>query len=54
LGGATFVEAANTAVILEEMAKLWYEVLQIGMPRHLPEELLRQLAQTAKKNTRGT
>jgi L-fuculose-phosphate aldolase len=47
--GTTVEEAANTAMVLEEMAKLQYEVLQVGKPQLLPEQLLRELAETTEK-----
>jgi ribulose-5-phosphate 4-epimerase/fuculose-1-phosphate aldolase len=47
--GTTVEEAANTAIVLEEMARLQYEVLQIGRPQPLPEQFLRDLTEVAKK-----
>jgi ribulose-5-phosphate 4-epimerase/fuculose-1-phosphate aldolase len=48
--GKTIEEAANNARVLEELAKLNYEVLQIAKPRPLPNSVLREIVETAKKS----
>ena len=48
--GKTIEEAANNARVLEELAKLNYEVLQIAKPRPLPNSVLREIVDTAKKS----
>jgi len=47
--GATIEDAANNARVLEELARLNYEVLQIGKPQRLPRSVLNQIIETAKK-----
>jgi len=47
--GRTIEEAANNAMVLEELAKLNYEVLHIAKPRPLPDSVLREIVKTAKK-----
>jgi len=48
--GTTIEDAANNAKVLEELARLNYEVLQIGRPHPLPESVLSQIVETAKKS----
>ncbi len=47
--GATIEDAANNARVLEELARLNYEVLQIGKPQRLPNSVLKQIIESAKK-----
>jgi len=47
--GSTIEDAANNARALEELARLNYEVLQIGKPQRLPNSVLKQIIESAKK-----
>jgi len=45
--GRTIEEAAENARVLEELARLNYEVLQVGRPQTLPSSVLREIAESA-------
>ncbi len=47
--GPAIEDAANNAIVLEELARLNYKVLQIGKPRRLPGSILKRIFETTTK-----
>ena len=48
--GKSIEEAANNAKVLEDLAKLQYEVMLVGKPESLPQSMLDRLIERARKN----
>jgi len=47
--GKTIEEAAQNVRIVERLAKLHYDVMQVGTPKPMPEKILKELVEMARK-----
>jgi L-fuculose-phosphate aldolase len=47
--GKTIEEAAQNVRIVERLAKLHYDVMQVGTPQPMPEKILKELVEMARK-----